>query len=173
VTEIPFKLRALQRLTEALQEITTANGYKTNLGADVFRGRMWFGESDPLPMVSILEGVNPADDVWEPNYRTDGESYDWPILIQGFVKDDPLNPTDAAYVLLADVRRRLAEEKIRPLAGSRSTPDPFGFGAGKNRVTGLDIGAGVVRPADDVSSKAYFWLTLTMRIVESAADPYA
>lgn len=178
----PFKLRVLKALTECLKEITPANGYASNLAdfnpgdgvmtARIYRGRAWFGDNDPLPMVSILEGVDPAFEVGEPHLKAESAGYDWPILIQGWVTDDRANPTDPAYVLLDDVRKRLLREKIRKLPGSHSQPDPFGLGGTKNRVNGLLVGPGVVRPADDVSSTAWFWLTLNLRIVDNplAAD---
>lgn len=189
---LPFKLRILKGLTDALKEITVANGYETDLAdlvtyedpmadplveidreGSVFRGRAWFGDSDSLPMVSVLEGVSPADEVAEPPIETATSETDWPILIQGFVNDDPVNPTDPAYVLLADVRRRLAIEKKRKLfaADKSSNHDVFGLGLG-SRLLIQSIGSGVVRPADDVSSKAYFWLTLVLRIVDKAENPY-
>lgn len=178
---LPFKLRALRALTEALKTITPTNGYNSDLSdferdtvatSRVYRGLAWFGADSPIPMVSILEGVSPADEVAEPPVDTATGEYDWPILVQGFVNDDPLNPTDPAYVLLADVRRRIAVEKLRKMTGSHQ-PDPLGLGAGKNRITKITIGPGVVRPADDVSSKAYFWLTITLRIVDNASVPDA
>ncbi len=178
MSTIPFKLRALTALTNSLKSISTAEGYLHNL-ADVdgqpcvFRGRQWFGEGDPMPMVSILEGTSPADEVAEPPTGTNVVEYDWPILIQGFVNDDPLNPTDPAYRLLADVRRRLAVERQRRLSSDPTEFDILGLGAsGKNRVVSLTIGPGVVRPADDVSANAYFWLTLTLRVIDNPDAPF-
>lgn len=177
-----IKPRFLNALTAALKEITPGNGYVSDLAdfdpgdgimqTRVFRGRAWFGENDPIPMVSILEGVTPFGFVDQPPILTANGEYDWPLIVQGFVNDDPVNPTDPAYVLLADVKRRLAQEKTRTGIGNRQ-PDPFGLGLGKNRVTTFEIGAGVVRPADDVSARAYFWLSLTPRVVENLSDPYA
>lgn len=182
--ETPFKLRALHALTDALKTITPANGYVSDLSdfdpgdgvaqARVFRGRAWFGDDDPIPMVSVLEGTSPADEVDdEPPVDTTTGEYDWTLLVQGFVNDDPQNPTDPAYVLMADVRRRLAAERKRKATGTHQF-DPLGLGlAGKNRIVGLTIGPGVVRPTDDVSSKAYFWMTIVLRIVENASEPYS
>jgi len=179
----PFKLRALKALTDALKEITPDNDYVSDLAdfdpgdgvttARVYRGRAWFGDSDPIPLVSILEGVSPADEVAEPPIGAVASEYDWAILVQGFVDDDPDNPTDPAYQLMADVRQRIAVEQVRKVEGSRSQHDPLGLGRGKNRIEKITIGSGVVRPADDVSAKAWFWLSLNLRVVENAADPYA
>jgi len=181
---LPFKLRVVRALTTALKEITPDNDYLTDLSdfeaeddvtlSRVYRGRAWFSDTDPIPMVSILEGVSPGDDVAEPPIDTTSGEYDWDLLVQGFVNDDPENPTDPAYLLLADVRKRLAVEKVRKLPNDPTTLDILGLGAsGKNRITKLSIGSGVVRPADDVSSKAYMWLRLTLRVVDNAGAPYA
>lgn len=182
----PFKLRVLRALTDALKTITPANGYHHDMAdaqasdgvtdSKVFRGRAWFGDSDPLPMLSVLEGVNPSDEVAEPPVNTPVAEYDWPILLQGFVNDDPANPTDPAYLLMADVRRCLAKEARRKMPGDPSEPNILGLqeaGDSRNQLVDLRIGAGVVRPADDVSARAYFWASLTLRIVDHAADPYA
>lgn len=175
----PFKLVALYGLTNALKEITPANGYVNDM-ADfddggvtqerVFRGRAWFGESDPIPMLSILEGANPFDIVVEPPETGATAEYDWLLTVQGFINDDPTHPTDPAYRLLRDVRRRLAVEKRRILPGTRSQPDPFGLGnsAAPNKIISLSFGPGIVRPSDDVSAKAWFWLSVTLRIIDVA-----
>ncbi|MEG3175870.1 hypothetical protein U1872_06480 [Sphingomonas sp. RB3P16] len=181
----PFKLAVLYRLTEIIKAVTPANGFVSDL-ADftdgegvamerVFRGRAWFGADDPLPMISVLEGTAPGDDTASepPMINTQGTDYNWTLLVQGFVEDAPLHPTDPAYLLLADVRRKLVAERARKLPNDPTTPDVLGLGTGKNRVTEIHVGPGVVRPADDVSGKAYFWLTITLRIFDYAADPYA
>lgn len=182
---VPFRLKFLQAMTAALKEITPANGYLNDLAdfdpqdgtglmkARVYRGRAWYGDDDPLPMLSILEAVDMPGWVDEPPLLTPAGEYDWPLIVQGFIEDDPVNPTDPAYRLLADVRRRLSAEKKRQATGSHQ-PDPFGLGTGRSRCTQItSIGTGVVRPANDVSSQAWFWLTFTPRIMESADDPFS
>ena len=184
---LPFRLRVMHAITDALAEITPTNGYVSDLSpfdpgdgspmARVFRGRAWFGDSDPLPMVSVLEGSSPAEIMAEEPYETQSEDYEVVMIVQGFVNDDKDNPTDPAYVLMADVRRRLAAERKRrlPAASGRNGIDPFGLWTadGKNRVIDIRVGPGVVRPADDLSSKAYFWLSLKVRMVDHADAPYA
>jgi len=179
---LPFKLRAMRAVTAALKEVTPDNGYVCDL-ADfdpgdgammerVYRGRDTFGPGDPETMVSVLEGVEPGEDVAEAPVNTPIAGYWWSILVQGWVPDDRDHPTDPAYLLLADVRQRLIAEKSRKLPGSHQ-PDPFGLGPGKNRVEDIRVGPGVVRPPDRLSDKAWFWLRLELRIVDNAADPYA
>lgn len=180
---IPFKLRALHAITDALKTITPANGYVSDLSDTdrgdgvmiprVYRGRAWYGDNDPTPLLSILEGIDPADDVTEPPFTAQGGEYQWKLLVQGFIDDDPENPTDPAYVLMADVRKLLASQRTRKAPGT-NTVDPFGLGvSAKNRIIQLEVGPGVVRPADDLSSKAYFWLSMTLRVFDDPINPYA
>ena len=100
----PFRLRVLKALTATLETISTANGYQHDLNGKVFRGRAVFGNSDPLPMISILEAISPQSE--SGMAPTDGQQIEnWELLIQGFVEDDEQNPTDPAYYLLADVKQ--------------------------------------------------------------------
>ena len=163
----PLRLRILKAMTDALKEISTANGYHTDVNGQVYRGRVIYGENDPLPLISILEVPIPLDQTPPP---TDSEfsSGGWEIMIQGFVTDDPENPTDPAHFFMADVKKRLAIEKRKALA-MNAAQGIFGLG---NFVTGLRIGAGVVRPPDEISAVSYFWLTITLDMVEDLADPY-
>ena len=181
-TTDPFDLRVGMAITAALKEITPDAGYFNDLSdfvagdgittARVYRGREWFGDNDPIPMVSILEEPKPADETsGQPDQAQAGE-YDWGLLIQGFVDDDPQNPTDPAYRLKCDVRRRLMAERKRVIPGTRQ-PDILGFGASRNRITKITVPLGIVRPADDLSAKAYFWLPVRLRIVEHSDDPFA
>lgn len=160
----PIRLRFLKALTAALQEITPANGYHTDLSTSVFRGRLYFSENDPVPMVSILEAVEQEQPRFTDQPVNSGLSNDrWELLIQGFAEDDPVNPTDPAHYLMADVKKRLgAAKKVRS--------NILGMGP---RLDDMRIGAGVVRPPDDISNKCYFWLKLSVRLVEDLADPYA
>jgi hypothetical protein len=159
----PFRLKVLKALTAALEEISVAGGYQTDLAGRVYRGRIIFGERDPIPMVSILEVPLPLDQLVSPRDSKDLAG-GWDLMIQGFVEDDFRNPTDPAHVLMADVKRRLAQEK-------RRVNDGTAFGM--REISNIRIGPGVVRPPDEVSAKAYFWLSLVIDMVEDLADPFA
>ena len=162
----PFRLRVLKALTAALEQITVANGYQFDLTGKVFRGRDAFGDGDPLPLVSILESVDEKSIGGTSAAFRPGKSIqqsEWELLVQGFVVDDRDNPTDPGYRLLADVKKKLAEVRIQK-------DNILGFG---QKVTDFEFSAGVVRPADQVSSKTYFWLKVRMNIVEDHSDPFA
>lgn len=161
----PFRLQVLKALTAAFEEITPANGYAHDLSGKVFRGRTSFGEDDPIPMVCILEAIEQEQPgtVSMPN-AAGMSNGPWVLLIQGFVDDDPQNPTDPAHILMADVKKRLAAERPR-----ERQHNILGMGG---RVHELKISPGVVRPPDDISGKAYFWLRITLGMVENLSDPY-
>lgn len=164
----PFRLRVLKALCDSLKVISVANGYKTDLGERVFRGRSLFGDDDALPFLSILEIPVPIDQIPSPEKST-ASTGDWDLLVQGFVQDDRDNPTDPAHFLMADVKRVLAQERRRRTGNNSEDIDILGM---RGKVTRLDIGPGTVRPPDEISSVAYFWLKVTLKIVEDNLDPY-
>lgn len=166
----PFRLRVLKSLTAALEEISVANGYHYDLCGAVFRGRDTFGDTDPLPMVSILESILEKDQL-PPPVAAGKSSGPWELLLQGWTVDDEDNPTDPGQYLMADVKQRLAiETRRRYQDPNRRGFDPLGMGG---MITELRFSTGVVRPADEVSSKAYFWLKLEIHMVENLLEPYA
>lgn len=167
VWDNPLRLEIQKRLSDALKEVTPGNGYVSDVSASVFRGRLIFGEGDPLPMVSILEAPIPLDQLEPPEDAT-LSSGRWELVVQGFVADDRQNPTDPAHVLLADVKKRLAVEKKKSL---NRLPEDGILGLGRF-VTNLYIGSGVVRPPDEISAKAYFWLTISLDLAEDLEEPY-
>ncbi len=170
-----LRIRIQKALQKCLEGITPDNGYTHDLSnpggsyltRKVFRGRVIFGDKDPLPLVSILEVPIPLDQVAPPEdsvYSSGG----WELVIQGFVKDDKENPTDPAHVLMAEVKQQLALEKAKH-RDYRMFSDEMGKHFTES---GMLIGAGVVRPPDEISSKAYFWLNVTLYISENLANPY-
>ena len=160
----PFDLLVLKALSATLESITVANGYQHDLAGAVFRGRTRFDQNDPLPMLAIIEKPIGPDEIESPTGSSTALQ-SLPLLVQGFVKEDPTNPTDTSYRLMADVRKALAVERKR---GRGS--DIFGMGP---RIAGLHIGRGVVRPPDAaISAEAFFWLPITIEYGEDESDPY-
>lgn len=171
----PFRLRLLKAISATLKSVTVSNGYTVDLddytdsagrtAQRVFRGRDEFGANDPLPMLSILEDPLARDpnNAYADSPVTTGE---YRILIQGFVDDNKENPTDPAHYLAADVIKALVVAKINKF-------DIFGLGGKMPCVTKMSIGQPVVRPADDtVSSVAFFFVMVTLTLVEDLEKPY-
>lgn len=166
---VPWRLAVMRAVREMLSSITPANGYHHDLSQNVYIGRDVYGEDDPLPLVGVLEapqgegGNSPEDRALYKNY--------WELLVQGFTEDDRLNPTEPAYLLQADVMKCLAQARREVLSGGIDNPN-FCFGLGNRGVVSVEIERPVVRPSDELSSKAYFWLVLRLKIAENMDDPY-
>lgn len=172
----PFRLRVLKALTDHLKQITPANDYESDLSdftdtdgitsERVIRGRDRFGEGDPLPFVSILEDFRANAVAHGGEASTKGKS-EWKLLIQGFVKDDPVHKTDAAYVLAADVVKAL-------IAARAQRYSILGLGEKMPCVVDLKMDHPVVRPPDgEISSVSFFFLTVTLTLVEDMQNPFA
>lgn len=182
----PFRLRVLKALTDALKEITPANGYEFDMSdaivtedgqtgtiPRVTRGKVIFGDNDPLPNIVILEQPQPLDQ--QPTQTNNPVATGpWDLLIQGFVTNDVHNPLDPAHRLMGEVKAILAKEKLRT-SPINNSPDYLGLGDRKsNVIVGFSIGPGSVRPADGVTNDtAYFYLTLSLMVTENAVKPYA
>lgn len=177
----PFRLRVMKAVTDQIKTITVANGYKHDLNdyADaagrvsqrVFRGRDLFGASDPLPMISVLEDFRPQEQTdGGRDSRSSVQTGEWKLLIQGFVEDDAENPLDRAYHLGADVIVALVKAKTAP----EFKNNILGLGGSLPCVSGLKIGQLIARPKDgDVSDVAFFFLTITLTLIEDLENPFA
>lgn len=165
----PRRLRLLKAVTTSFEGISKDNGFKLDIRppdspheTHVFRGRAEFGENDPVPMISILETPIPPEQQRTPE---GGSSDDvrLELVVQGFSLDDKINPTDAAHHLLAAAQQALALEKKKENMGQS-----FGF----KWVRRIEIGPGTVRPPDEISAHAYFWMTLAIVYVDDLENPY-
>lgn len=164
VKPVPFRLRALRSLTAALETIHPDNGYHHDLRGRTFRGRAAYGTDDPIPMLSILEAPIPAEEL-KARGNHEASIASWELLVQGFCEDDHINPSDPAHHLMAEVKAALIQEKRRDRGNNILSMD--------GRVVEMWVGQGTVRPPEDPSSTAFFWLTLTLRIAEDLSQPYA
>lgn len=182
--QVPIRLRTLIGLTDVVKAITPANGFQSDLSdfvdpddatvmrSRVFRGRNTFGQDDPIPMVCILENPHAEPGLHDSPRGAPVVVGPWELLLQGFVEDDKQNPSDPAHYLMADVKKALVQVRtqLQPRSGGNLYPNLFGAGRG---VTDMQIGSGVVRPPDEVSDKACFWLTLTLQMAEDLGNPFA
>lgn len=159
------RLTILKALTTHLEGITPANGYQHTLTGSVYRGRAAFGDDTPLPCLSILEPLNPDR---EPRVAGAGvvQKEEWVLLIQGWVDDDEDNPTDPAHNLMADVKKRLGlvMKDTYPIANSAYMLGGI--------IESLRIEPGTVRPPDENSARAYFYLRAVVGVTEELDDPY-
>ncbi len=168
----PFRLQVLDNLVLLIRSIKPANGYQNDLSEEekVVIGRLFVGDDEPTTMVAINEPPmaieqNPAA---PQNPNRFGE---WDILIQGWAPNGDIHPSENAYILAADVCRALALEKQKPSGqpGTGRGPDFLGFA---DKILEMRIGAPVVRPPDETSALACFYILLTLKISEDMTKPF-
>lgn len=174
------RLRVLKALsTHLATEVRPANGYQHDLSVTgaVSRGVLYLTQDSPVPSVSILDNIDPDRAArrtgWQDRVDADTSLEGWTLLIQGWVKDDKLNPTDPAFNLMADVRKALAKvlQDADPHAGRAQAHASYMLGG---LIEGMTMEPGIARPPmEGVSSLAFFWMRVTLKFVEDQNDPYA
>src|SRR5690349_13335762 len=110
----PKQLRVLKKLVAHLEGINptnidpaTGDPYEIDLREHVFRGRSILTIDDAEDAISILEF--PRQDIYSPvGEHGIVRQVTWQIMLQGWPKDDPENPSDPAYRMLAHCEMRLA-----------------------------------------------------------------
>lgn len=86
-------------LTALVQGVTPANGFVTNVGREVFRGRQTIDESE-LPCTVIVEGDDTLVSGTKQNIQI-RQRY----VLEGHHECDPLQPNDKAHEIIADLKR--------------------------------------------------------------------
>lgn len=174
-----YRFTVLQRLTALLQAtigVLDAAGNPVDMGDKVFRGRMNFGDSDPLPCVSIIEATRPEHG-FSAGTNDEVRAGRWPLIIQGWVKNDPVNPTDPAYGLAAAIEQQLGRVIATDRQGEPLYPDDYMLGPGDDArdrlIVKLGFGQGVVSPPrEQVSTNAFFFLPVWVELAEKIGQPY-
>lgn len=167
------QLDILKRLSAHLEGITPANGYDWDMAGRVFRGRMFYGDDDPLPMIAILEYLSPDIDLQVAGENRVARQETWIVLVQGFVQQHPQNPTDDAYQLKAAVERRLSET-IATKNGDPAVPAAYMLGLPKDGIVHIAIGPGIVTVPREGPSSAYAFFYLPVGITRAVelTDPF-
>lgn len=149
-----------------MTEIKKANGYNFDL-AMVRRDKRSFGKEMKLPGIAVLENFNP-DRLPENIGQFNGpkHKYDQIYLLNGWADNSDLadgdDETDAAHLLMGDVKKALGK-----LIDRRNQTGIF-----DGLANTLSIEPGVVRPPDEQSERAYFWMRIRLEVVEMVGDPY-
>lgn len=86
-------------ISARLATITVANGYSTDIGLTVFRGRRKLDESH-IPCAVLVEGDDRIDAAKRDEVKTVQQYF-----IEGHAECDPDNPNDTAHLILADIKR--------------------------------------------------------------------
>jgi predicted TIM-barrel enzyme len=96
-------LTVIKQIQTELEKITLANGYGSDAGLRVSRGRLRISPDESFPLLLIHEGDETVDKRAGNNTVQLSEA----VTIEGFAQSDPDNPLDAAHYLLADIKRAL------------------------------------------------------------------
>lgn len=99
-------------LTDILSTIRMANGYRTDIGQKVFRGKLSKVDDD-VPCSVIVEG----NDTPGGSISRDAVKITQSYVFGGYVPCDPDNPNDAAHLVLKDLKRALFQDG--PTMGGR------------------------------------------------------
>jgi hypothetical protein len=86
-------------LTAKLQQITKANGYATDIGTRVFRGKLALTPSD-MPCIVIVEGDDSVLEHTRIKARVKQR-----YTLEGHAECDAENPNDRAHEIIADLKR--------------------------------------------------------------------
>lgn len=156
---IPKQIAA--KLATRLADITVANGYNTDAGNTVVRGRRSWGETDLTS--------NPAISVWI-NDATSGQGnrdrmeVAIGIIVEGFFIIDTDNPDDDAEDLLGDIRKALLLSADRYIYDATSS---------KNLVSSFFPTGWVKDLPEDGSKIASVQLRIDAVYPETYGNPYA
>jgi hypothetical protein len=90
-----------------LSEITTANGFETNAGSRVLRGRRRLDQSK-LPCCVIIELPDSVKD-----QQTRRVSITAPYVLEAHAQCDPDNPNDVGHKLVADIKRAVFSAPLK------------------------------------------------------------
>ncbi len=159
------RLQIMQALTAELAAIAPS-AYTNTLAGHVYRGKPAFGyEQHGFAFVTMLE-PSEVRDILAAEGFPDRRAGNWRLLLYGVTAgvSDHDNPTDAAYLLLADLQKCIATiNKAGRVAGR--TPRPLG-----GLVTGpIEQGRGVVLSPDKEDSRptAVCVLPLDIPLIEN------
>ena len=97
-----------EHLTTLLGTVTIANGYHTDIGLRVYRGKRSKVE-EQIPCAVIIEGEDhPGESAGRDSIKITQD-----YVLGGYVECDPDNPNDAAHLVLKDIKRVMFAQGAR------------------------------------------------------------
>ncbi len=136
-------------LTTLLSSVTIANGYHTDIGLRVFRGKRSKVE-EQIPCAVLIEGEDhPGESAGRESIKIVQD-----YVVGGYVECDPDNPNDAAHLVLKDIKKVLFQQG--PRMGNRVTNISY---------SGRDIG-----PRPDGVAIVFAVVHIAITFAETLAD---
>ena len=123
-------------LAELLGSITVANGYETDIGLLVYRGRRKI-DDEHVPCAVLIEGEDKPGNTQGAASQQITQSY----VLGGYAECDPDNPNDTAHMIIADIKKAVFSLPPNPSRIEQHT-GTTSFGGRIKSVTykGRDIG---------------------------------
>lgn len=166
----PKRLAVINALQNLLATISMENGYNVDLEKRVAIGIAEFGEEFPTPMLSILEA--PMADIGDFAGANGHRKESWTLLVQGWIGDDPFQPTRNAYYLAADVEKCLSQVfAISPNSGRPVSSVWYRLG-NTGMINDLSMAPPVVRPPEGGSRSAWFYMPIRIDLSVNTQNPY-
>ena len=136
-------------LTTLLAGVTIANGYHTDIGLRVFRGKRSKVE-EQIPCAVLIEGEDhPGESAGRESIKIVQD-----YVVGGYVACDPDNPNDAAHLVLKDIKKVLFQQ------GSRMG----------NRVTNISYSGRDIGPRPDGVAIVFAVVHISITFAETLAD---
>lgn len=123
-------------LDALLSNITQANGYETDIGLRVYRGKRKIDDT-AVPCAVLLEG----DDKPASTQGSDEVVITQSYVLGGYALCDPDHPNDRAHQIVSDLKRAVFELRDPTKAESVTGTLTFGGKVKKVEYVGRDIGA--------------------------------
>lgn len=161
----PKQLRVMRKLAALLEATSGYEGVKCWLGKSIVTSR------DVEDTLSILEAPRPI--IGAPAGENGVKRNEtWTLLVQGWPKDNPLEPSAPAYWMKAAVEQQLSLVIAELPNGVQRKDTVYMLGGD---ISALTIGQGVVRPpSEDAASRlAMFYLPLIIEINVDVRNPHA
>lgn len=122
-------------LSGLLASITAANGFETDIGRAVYRGKRKIDDTAP-PCAVLIEGEDTPGDVQGAVSQKITQSY----VLGGYAPCDPDNPNDVAHQIIADIKRAVFSTKDATRAEQIQGTCTFGGRVKRVSYRGRDIG---------------------------------
>ncbi|WP_316150055.1 hypothetical protein [Cupriavidus sp. BIC8F] len=141
-------------LYNRLTQITVANGFHTDIGAKVYRGKRALDAETDVPCVVLVEGNDtPQDDALT------AVSISQRYMMEAHTACDPNNPNDAAHLLIADMKRAIFTGE--PKHGMRLN----------GKAKGMTYKGRVIGPREDGAETVFAGIHIDVLYVEDLTNP--
>ena len=123
-------------LSTLLAGVRVANGFETDIGVRVYRGKRKIDDTS-VPCAVLLEGDDTPGETQGTDYQKITQSY----VLGGYAPCDPDNPNDAAHQIVSDLKKAVFQLVDPTKAESINGSQTFGGRVKNVEYKGRDIGA--------------------------------